>query len=330
MNEAQVKAWNCLREDEKQSIFLQISNGKSAWEAGTIMNRPHYKYIEIRERSQKFFKMFTEFFELHESIFRPDAPYRRVFMDYIEGCIEKRLSRKEASSYSGDSTQLLPKVRTGMLENNLKMLRDSEDPWDKDTFTLIIEFDRWNNFRILPRLMQAPSAYKRRANEKQKIYIRYLREKFPKWAHKKLIERFRSKITNNSKDRYWVTLISRDLYKDTGYKVFPVKPSAEVIKEMSRFFIYVFKDKDDADTFGFMVDKYIDKTSDIPSGQKFWIEFRNILEEAVNYSQVNNIDFNMKTLDMAYNPRPKKKKNKSKIDKNEIGVKRVKEDQLYL
>ena len=330
MNEAQSKAWNCLREDEKQSLFLQISSGKSAWEAGTIMKRSHYKYVEIRERSQKFFKMFTEFFERHESIFRPDAPYRRVFMDYIEGCIEKRLSRKEAAAYSGDSTQLFAKVRTKMLEHNLRILRDSEDSWDKDTFTLIIEFDRWNNFRILPRLMQAPSAYKRRANEKQKIYIKYLREKFPKWAHKKLIERFKCKLTHNStQPRYWVALISRDLYQDTGYKVFPVKPSEEVITEMSRFFLYVFKDKDDADTFGFMVDKYIDKTSTIPSGQKFWTEFRNVLEEAVNFSQVNNIDFNMKTLDMAYNPRPKKKKSKGKRDKNLEGQQRVKEEQFY-
>ena len=328
MNAAQSKAWNCLREDERQSLFLQISNGKSAWEAGTIMNRSHYKYLEIRERSQKFFKMFTEFFELHESIFRPDAPYNRVFMDYIEGCIEKRLSRKQASAYSGDSTQMFSKVRTKMLEYNLGVLRDSEDPWDKDTLTLIIEFDRWNNFRILPRIMQAPSAYKRRSNNKQKIYIQYLREKFPEWAHKKLIERFRYKITPNAKSRYWVALISRSKYPDKGYYVFPVKPSEEVVREMSRFFIYLFKDKEDADTFGFMVDQYIDKTSSIPSGQKFWTEFRDILEEAVNFSQVNNVDFNMKTLDMAYNTHIKKKV-KNKRDKNTEGLSRVKEDVFY-
>ena len=98
---------------------------------------------------------------------------------------------------------------------------------------------------------------------------------------------------------------------------------------MSRFFLYVFKDKDDADTFGFMVDQYIDKTSTIPSGQKFWTEFRNVLEEAVNFSQVNNIDFNMRTLDMAYNPRKKKKNHKGKRDKNMEGLQRVKEEQIY-
>lgn len=300
MNVAQSKAWSCLREDEKQSLFLQMSGGKSAWEAGTIMKRSHYKYIEIRERSQKFFRMFTEYFEKHSSIFRPDAPYNPVFMDYIEGCIEKRFSRKEAAVYSGDSTQVLTKVRSKMLENNLMKLRDSEDPWDIDTFTLIVEFDRWNNFRILPQILQAPSAYKRRANSKQKIYIRYLRNKFPEWAHKKLIERYRSRVTKFCKERYWVAFVSRKLYPEVGYYVFSIKPSEEVIREMSRFFIYIFKDREDADSFGLMVDQYLNKTNSIPSGQRFWKEFRVILESAVNYNQVRNIDFNMKTLDTAY------------------------------
>lgn len=325
MNEAQTKAWNCLREDEKQSLFLQISGGKSAWEAGTIMKRSHYKYIEIRERSQKFFKMFTEFFELHESIFRPGVPCKDTFKDYIEGCIEKRLTRKEAAFYSGDSTQVFAKVRSNMLRNNLQKLRTSTDPWDKDTFTLLIEFDRWNNFRILPRMYQAPSAYKRRANEKQKIYIRYLNTRFPKWAHKKIIDRFKCSPTRHEK--YWVALISREKYPKTGYYVFPVKPSDELLFEMSKFFIYVFKTQDDADTFGFMVDSFIDKTASIPSGQRFWGEFRSIVEEAVNYKQVSFIDFNMKTLDMAYGRRARNAKEYR--DKNLKGIQRVKDDQFY-
>ena len=330
MNEAQQKAWSCLTKVEQQSLFLHTSEGKSSWEAGSMMNISHYKYIEIRERSEKFFRMFADFFEKHNSIFRPDCPCERNFQDFIEGVIEHRLKKRDAVVYTGDSTQQITKVNRKNLIRNMKYLKESEDNWDLDSMRLIFEFDRWNNFRILPRLMQAPSAYKRRANEKQKIYIKYLREKFPKWAHKKLIERFKCKITHNStQPRYWIALVSRELYQDTGYKVFPVKPSEEVITEMSRFFLYVFKDKDDADTFGFMVDKYIDKTSTIPSGQKFWTEFRNVLEEAVNFSQVNNIDFNMKTLDMAYNPRPKKKKSKGKRDKNLEGQQRVKEEQFY-
>ena len=32
----------------------------------------------------------------------------------------------------------------------MKYLKESEDNWDLDSMRLIFEFDRWNNFRILP------------------------------------------------------------------------------------------------------------------------------------------------------------------------------------
>lgn len=49
---------------------------------------------------------------------------------------------------------------------NMKRLRESEDPWDQDTVKLIFEYDRWNNSRILPRMLQQPSAFKRRLNKR--------------------------------------------------------------------------------------------------------------------------------------------------------------------
>ena len=43
------------------------------------------------------------------------------------------------------------------------------------------------------------------------------------------------------------------------------------------------------------------KTGTVKLGQKFWPEYRCCVERAVNYNQVNNIEFNIKKLDMAYN-----------------------------
>ena len=68
MNEAQQKAWSCLIDKEQQSLFLQLSESKSSWEAGEILKLSHYKYLEIRERSEKFFRLFSDFFEKHTSI----------------------------------------------------------------------------------------------------------------------------------------------------------------------------------------------------------------------------------------------------------------------
>ena len=215
MNDAQKKAWDCLNEIERQSLFLQLSESKSSWEAGEILKLSHYKYLEIRERSEKFFRLFSDFFELHTSIFRPDCPCERSFCDFIEGCIEKRLTRKEASLYTGDSSNLLSKVSNSNIERNMKRLKESEDPWDLDSMRLILEFDRWNNFRILPRMLQQPSAFKRRLNKKDKIYIKYLLNRVPEWMHTKLKERFRYKVKPGKK-KYWVCLISEELYTD-GY-----------------------------------------------------------------------------------------------------------------
>lgn len=307
----QKRAWECLQEIEKQSLFLQLSNGKSTWEVGTILKISHYKYLEIRERSEKFFRMFSDYFQLHEAIFRPDSPCEDEFKDYIEGVIEKRLTRKEASLYMGNSVNIVHKIRVRLIERNILRLKESDNPWDKDTLKLIFEFDRWNNFRILPKMLQQPSAYKRRVNKRDKVYIKYLLDRVPAWVHEKIIERFYYRV-KPGKDRYWICLISPTLYPDNhGYKVLPIKPVEESITEMNKFFIYVFNDREDADTFGFMVNTYLDKTSEVKMGQKFWPEYRYTVQKALNYNSVNNIDFNVKTLDMAYSVSSKRSKKKT-------------------
>jgi hypothetical protein len=312
----QQKAWDHLKPIEQQSLFLQLSSGKSSWEAGSILKVSHYKYIEIRERAEKFFRMFTDFYNIHPSIFRPGCPCESCFIDYIEGTIEKRLTRVEASRYTGDSTHVLQNRRAKVITRNIVRLKESKDPWDIDTLKLILEFDRWNNFRILPGLLQQPSAYKRRDNKKIKIYIKYLLNKVPAWIHEKIIEKFKYR----GKHKLWVCLVSEELYPEDGYYLLPVKDSEDIVNEMNRFYIYVFKDKEDADTFGFMVSKFMVKTKEVKMGQKFWPEYREVVSKALNYNQVNNIGFGIKSLDNAYGIKPKKvHKNRNKPN----GLKRV-------
>lgn len=319
MNEAQQKAWSCLTRVEQQSLFLHTSEGKSSWEAGSMMNISHYKYIEIRERSEKFFRMFADFFEKHNSIFRPDCPCERNFQDFIEGVIEHRLKKRDAVVYTGDSTQQITKVSRKNLIRNMKYLKESEDNWDLDSRRLIFEFDRWNNFRILPSILQQPSAFKRRINKKDKIYIKYLLKRIPTWVLEKLKERFYYKV-KPSKKKWWVALISPDLYTD-GYYLLPIRPEEEVLKEMNRFYIYVFDDKEDADTFGYLVTSFYERTAKVISGQKFWPEYRYLVQKAINYNAVNNIEFNVKRLDNAYRIKPKRKsKKKSLKDTSETRV----------
>lgn len=166
MTEAQEKAWNCLTPKEQNSLFLQLTQGKSSWEAGEMMGISHYKYLEIKDRSQKFFRMFTEFYDIHPDLFRPNGSVEESFRDYMYACLEKRMKRSEASAFVGESSMLVNSVTQENLIRNMKRLKESGDTWDKDTWALIMEFDRWNNHRILPRLIQQPSAFKRRVNKK--------------------------------------------------------------------------------------------------------------------------------------------------------------------
>lgn len=78
MNEAQQKAWSCLIDKEQQSLFLQLSESKSSWEAGEILKLSHYKYLEIRERSEKFFRLFSDFLRNTLLFFDQIAPVRGI------------------------------------------------------------------------------------------------------------------------------------------------------------------------------------------------------------------------------------------------------------
>ena len=329
MNKAQQTAWEWLSETEQRSLFLTLSTGKSSWEAGEMLKISHYKYLEIKERSEVFFKLFTSFLEKHEALFRPDGPCQEDFKDYMEAVICKRKTRKEAALFSGYSANLLSEVSNRKIEVNMNRLKESDNQWDQETRAIILEFDRWNNFRILPKMLQQPSAYKRRLNKKDKIYIKYLlnSSKMPEWLLERIKERFYFKTKRDDR-RYWVALISKSLSKD-GYFLLPIRRSEEVVNEMSKFYIYVFENKDDADSFGFKVANYRTQTARVRLGLKFWPEYREVVKQAINYGSINNLDFNVKTLDMAYSNIQPRKKKKLKEDSGKPGMSRAKSSAFY-
>ena len=310
MDAIQQQAWDWLLPNEQNSLYLTLGTGKSSWEVGEMMKISHYKYLEIKERSEELFKMFTHFLSKYPSIFRPDGPCQEDFKDYIEAVICYRKTRKEAAKYTGISSNLLSEINSKKIELNINRLKSSDNSWDRATLELIQEFDRWNNFRILPLLLQRPSAYKRRLNKKHKIYIRYLLDsrKMPEWLLNKIKERFYFK-TRKAENKCYVALINKDIYEE-GYFILPIKREESIIQEMNRFYLYVFNSKTEADAFGFKVANYNIQTSRVKLGLKFWPEYRAIVEKALNYNSINNLDFNVKILDKAYEGIKKNKSSK--------------------
>lgn len=316
MKPNQEKAWNCLTKLEQDAIFLVLGEGKTTWEAAQILNVTHYKYLEMKERAEKFFRLFGDFFERHEAIFRPDCPCEPQFRDFIESLLEQRSSIVEARLNSGDSAHLIPSVTRRCINRNMRWLLDTGNIWDKDTRNLILEFDRWNTFRILPVMLQQPSAYKRRINRKHKAYIKYILHKLPEWAVDRIKERFWYKSKKKSKEKLWISLFYTSDIKH--YKVISVKPDPEVVKSLTKFYIYVFKTQDEADTFGFLVSQFRNKSNkNIRVSQKFWPEYRLIVSQAVNYNTINNMDVTISALDNAYSLKgiPRKDRDKPSSSK---------------
>lgn len=329
MKENQEKAWELLTQQEKNSLLLQTTHGQSSWEAGEIMGISHYKYLELKERSVKFFKMFSEYFENHSCLVMPNCPVHPRFRDYIEGCIEKRLDKKDAILYSGDSALQVAKLKNKFVLKNMEILRKSDNILDRQLYALIMEFDRWNNKRILPRSIQLPSAYKRRNNNRDKTYLNYICN-LPDYKVNAIIDIYRYNFRDEKAKRWYICLITPQ-YED-GYLVIPIKAKDKVLEALSKLSIFIFDTEDNADVFGFIVTRFIhNKNKDPKNGQKFWVNYREHIERAINYNLVNNKNFYADKLDVAYDipkgGRPPLKKRRKK-DKNKA-AKRANTELFY-
>lgn len=299
-------AWDCLTELEQHCLYMNLGQGISTWRAGEILKVTHYKYLELKARSERLFKLFSDYFEIHPCLIRPDSFLDMRFQDYIYGCIMKRLPKEEAVIYAGDSSWLLRPVKREHIIRCMNRLRGSaiKNEWDRDLRALILEFDRWNNFRILPKILQAPSPYKRRNSKRDKVYLQYL-HRIPGFKIRALVDMFWR--AGSPDKRYYVAFISTDVFKKQGYSVVPIKREEDIVKKMTSLKVYVFEDRDDADQFGIMAYSYFENTSTVRSGLSFWKEYRELVERAINYREINNMDFTIGELDMAYNLKRKKK-----------------------
>lgn len=295
MTENQEKAWDCLTEQEQQLLFLSFSQGLSSREAGSILKISHYKLLEHKARAERLFKLFSDYFELHPDLIRPGAPLASVFKDYLYGSMMKRLSREESLFYAGDSSWLLRPVNRDQIIKYMGKLKKSEDKWDKDLYALIMEFDRWNNYRILPRILQAPTPFKRRSTKKDKVYLSFL-HRIPDYKIRAMVDIFWRH--GKPEKRYYCSFIST-IFPD-GYTVVPIVRKKPVIEEITNTKIYIFEDRFDAEEFGLLVSQYFMNTAEISGAMKFWKRYRELIQNAINYKEINNMDFTCENLEMAY------------------------------
>lgn len=155
----------------------------------------------------------------------------------------------------------------------------------------------------MPRILQAPTAYKRRSTKKDKVYLSYL-HRIPDFKIRQLITEYWK--NGPSSRRYFTAIVSEELFPEEGYGVMPIKREDDIIKAITDLRIYIFESQTIADTFGLLATQYFEKTVDSKGGLKFWKEYREVIQKAINYKSINNMDFTCETLDTAYKLRRKR------------------------
>lgn len=314
MNKSNKLALKILTEDEKAALMLSINYNKSTWQAGEIMGKAHYKYLEIQARANKFFKMFSEYFEATGDLRIPSTcNLNPFFRDFIVSTVFERKSPKEAIAEQIMSPLTVTSAKERIFDEQFKLLYNSEDPINQLFYDLIKEFDRWNNFRVLSISFQEPSAFKRRNKTRLIKHLNNL-SNLDEFHIERFIKRFKWKP---GRELLYVAVLRKE--SEGGYDIIPINGTKDVVEWVSKHLrLYIFKDEVDADTFGFLVNKYLSNPNkDCKVGQKFWPVYRKTIELAYNYLDVNNIIPRRKHLEKAFRDMDdiniKKKSKKDKL-----------------
>lgn len=282
MKKNREKAWSFLTESEKQSIYLTTGQGLSGWQAGEILQVTHYKYLELKARSETLFKVLSDYFEIYDTLINPRAQIHPSFRDYLFGCIEKRLPLPEAKIYAGEGRWSSKNVREREILESMKNLKESTFKHDTDLHLLIIEFDRWNNFRILPTILQATSPYKRKSNRQAKAYFKYLKNINPHTLLK-----IATNLTFRGKKQVWVALMGDFNNNGQTYDVIPIRQDDRNMKFMTINRLYVFKSQEDAVIFATLVLRH-DMVFTSKDGLQFWKKYDTVIKKAINHDSITH------------------------------------------
>lgn len=309
------KAWDILNDEEKSALSLTTNYGKSSWQAGEILNKAHYKYLEIQARAKHFFKIFTLYFEKTNGKLIPEnSDMTWDLQEFILCTLQNRMGYRDTLKAIGKESSLnhrLALVRTQELEKKLNWLNTHSDSIHRELFDLIKEFDRWNNFRILPENLQEPSAFKRRNKTRLLKHLKNMKKLDP-FHIDRLMNQFSAPKKYHLKKLY-LPIIS-DSFPE-GYEIIQIKATTKIVNFISgNLNLYMFQEREDADDYAYLVEDYLSQENkSCKQGQRFWPQFRTLVKKADNYNNVNNIIPRRANLEIAFR------------DLDRIHLKRVKE-----
>lgn len=322
------KAWDMLLPDERSALTLSIVNNKSTWEAGEIMEKSHYKYLEINQRARYFLKLFKNHLDKFGEVIPKTCRLDRHFHDYLIHTIEFRKSLKKTEQNLDNLEWKRRTTRDIKLVEQMKKLEHGSKA-DKELWNFIHEFDRWNNFRILPLEIQMVSPYKRRNKAKYKKHLKNLYSLDPNII--KLIE-FKLQYTGKHKSVY--LLLLTPTAKEDPYRIIKVKDEPRYLNQVNVCGLFVYQNKNEAEELADLILGYLGIGSkSCIDGQRFWPKFREQIRKAYNFKDIENVTPTKKFLSMAFvEDDPILIRKAAKQDELKIDVKteeRIPDDKFY-
>lgn len=287
------QAYSILTEKEKLILNLQHVEEKSSWTAGEIMSLAHYKLLEIQYRANHFIRLFSEHFELFDDLIPKGTTGTEEVKDYFRLTIGQRKTIKDTYDllnskygFSGKNT------REKEIEEQMILWGQSENAHDLTTYNLIKEFDRWNNFRILPPSLREPSAFKRRNKNILKKHIR-VTTNIPDISVGKIEQLFGYK--KGSKPVYLPVIT-----QSGKVVVFKLKSTKDSIDQLTSLNLYLFTDNKLATEYIELVRSYATQgVKKCKVGLEFWPKYRDMIKRAINYEPIQKIVPSRKYLQLA-------------------------------
>lgn len=284
------QAWDLLSSDEKMALSLHHAMDKSSWEVGEIMDKSHYKLLEIKYRAEKFLKMFTEHLDVYGGLFPSFVTGDKLAIEYLNLCIGQRNKPMVAMQTINEKYNKINKSHINeKLRILLKSWEDSDNLYNAICYELVKEFDRWNNFRILPKDIQEPSAFKRRIKNYHKKQIKNVIS-----IHPIALEKFKKLYCTKNNPSLYLPLLSPEP------EILRIKLNKSCMATINSLGLFVYTRKEDAQSYSNEVWDYLSKgKKQCLDGLEFWPKFRELIKKSNNYAEVMNLVPSRKHLQLA-------------------------------
>lgn len=278
------KAWAILTQDEKTVLELQHIHDKSTWDGGEILKKAHYKYLEIKARGEKFLKMFSLHFTGFEHLKPPEVELNPLVEKYFEYTIVKRLRISTACRNINNEEFKNREFRETLIRRDMIRLKRSENALDRHFYNIIMDFDRYNNYRIMPEDIQEPSAFKRRIKNWHKKILATSTNLAPI-----ALQELRPLKYRGAQELMYVALI--ESVNKQLWEIVPMKRCEGSLRVVTHYKIYAFADEYKARNLAdLMIDYFSKGTRHCSEGLRFWPSYRELIKGAINYADVNHID----------------------------------------